>query len=146
MQASQFSVTIDEPLAKVWDTMLSPDTFVDWVSVSWPGLRFEGEWNDGTQVKFLTSKGGGWLVTVTSAELYGHVALEYVAIIGEDGNVDRASDAARSWIGATERFSINEKDGLTEVIVGVATSPELAFIFNEGFPLALQGLKRLCEQ
>jgi uncharacterized protein YndB with AHSA1/START domain len=147
MKSLHYSITIDAPPKKVWDTMLGADTYREWTSVSWPGSRYEGEWTEGSQMKFIGSEeGGGTLAKLTSVQPYSRVHAEHIAVIGEDGREDRESDVAKSWIGTTERYTFNDKDGSTELVVDMETYPEWEAMFNDGWPGALQALKTLCEK
>jgi uncharacterized protein YndB with AHSA1/START domain len=147
MQKLRYSITIDAPREKVWDTMLGPETYKAWTNVSWPGSLYEGEWTEGSQIAFRGGDGaGGTLAQLTSVRPFEHVHAEHTAVIGDDGREDRESDVAKSWVGTTEKYTFNDKNGSTEVVVDIETFPEWESMFNEGWPSALQALKELAEQ
>jgi uncharacterized protein YndB with AHSA1/START domain len=147
MKELQYSVTIDEPREKVWDTMLGRDTYEKWTAAAWPGSSFEGDWSEGSQMRFVGADGGGGtLAKITSVDPYTHIDAEHIAVIAEDGSEDRNSDVAKTWVGTKESYSFNARNGSTEVVVDIATYPEWESMFNEGWPGALQALKALCEE
>jgi uncharacterized protein YndB with AHSA1/START domain len=146
MKTLQYSITINAPREKVWDTMLGADTYGKWTGVSWPGSRYEGDWKEGSQIRFVGPDGGGTVARITSVEPYKLVDAEHIAVIGEDGREDLDSDVAKTWVGTTERYTFNDKGGSTELVVDISTYPEWEAMFEEGWPDALEALKRLSEQ
>ena len=147
MQSLQYSITIDAPREKVWDTMLGRDTYEKWTATAWPGSTFEGDWSEGSQMRFVgvDGDGGGTLAQIMRVDPYAHIDAEHIAVIAEDGSEDRKSDVAKTWVGTKERYSFNARNGSTEVVVDIETYPEWADMFNDGWPGALQALKTLCE-
>ena len=43
MKHLEFKTQIEADKKKVWDTMLRPETYKEWVNVSWPGSYYEGK-------------------------------------------------------------------------------------------------------
>src|SRR5687767_8870663 len=64
MKQLKFSIQINAPKKKVWDTMLQPETYKKWVNVSWPGSYNEGKWATGEKMKFISSGQGGTLASL----------------------------------------------------------------------------------
>lgn len=147
MKTLQYQISIDVSPQKVWETMLDKKTYVQWVDAAWPGSSYDGKWKQGAQIRFTGADGGGGtLGTVTALEPYAHVVVEHVAVILEDGSLDRESDMARGWIGATEAYSFTGGNGSTELVVEITTAPEWAEMFDDGWPIAIEALKQLAEQ
>ncbi|HET9662569.1 MAG TPA: SRPBCC domain-containing protein [Thermomicrobiales bacterium] len=147
MKTLQYGISIDAPPQKVWDTMLAKETYVQWVSVSWPGSSYHGEWKQGSQIRFTGADGGGGtLAEITELEPYARVVAEHVAVLLEDGSEDRESDMAKGWIGTTEAYTFTGENGSTKLDVAITTAPEWASMFDEGWPKALEALKRLAEK
>ncbi len=147
MQKLQYSVEIDAPREHVWETMLGDETYRQWVDVAWPGSRFKGEWKQGTEISFHGGEGeGGTLAHLTIVEPFSRVQAEHVAVIGEDGAADRESVMAKDWIGTLEHYTFTDKDGGTELVVDITTSPDWVEMLDSGWPAALQALKQLSEK
>src|SRR5690606_40274916 len=56
MKKLQFSVNIQAPVAKVYDTMLgssSKSTYEQWTSLFNPTSSYEGSWNKGSKILFI---------------------------------------------------------------------------------------------
>src|SRR5688572_9833009 len=145
MKTLEFKVKINANKKKVWDTMLSPHTYTEWVSASWPGSTYEGSWEKGENIRFASPGQGGTLATITDNKPYEVINAEHVAVINPDGSEDRKSEVAKGWIGTTERYTFKENKGKTVVKVEIDTTPEWENMFTEGWPNALAKLKELCE-
>jgi len=143
----QFEITIDATPQKVWDTMLDKETYVQWTDVAWPGSSYHGEWKKGAEIRFTGEDGGGGtLAEITELEPYSRVVAEHVAVLLGDGSEDRESDMAKGWIGTTEAYTFTGENGSTKLDVELTTAPEWASMFEDGWPLALEALKRLAEK
>jgi hypothetical protein len=146
MKHLEFKIQIAANKKQVWDTMLHPETYEEWVSASWPGSTYEGKWVKGENLRFISSSGEGTLATLVEQEPYEDILAEHVAVIKADGSEDRDSDVAKGWIGTTERYTFKERNGKTDLTVAIETSPEWETMFNEGWPDALAKLKEICER
>jgi uncharacterized protein YndB with AHSA1/START domain len=143
----QFTVTIDAPRQKVWKTMLEPASYKEWVSVSWPGSRYIGEWKKDASIRFVGGDGlGGTLATIVDLKPNELVLARHVAALNADGSEDRDSELARGWIGTTECYTFTDESGKTRVDVDIVTSAEWESMFKDGWPAALTKLKELCER
>ncbi len=147
MKTLHFEVLIDATPQKVWETMLDKETYVQWVSVSWPGSSYVGEWKKGSEIRFVGGDGGGGtLAQITELEPYSRVVAEHVAVLLEGGSEDRDSEMAKGWIGTIEAYSFTPENGSTKVDVEITTAPDWAPMFEEGWPKALEALKQLAEK
>lgn len=66
-------------------------------------------------------------------------------MILKDGSKDTESDMARQWIGTTEEYRLDEKNGVTTLSVEMKTYLPCVDMLNACWPEALENLKRLCE-
>ncbi len=126
--------------------MLDPESYKQWVNVSWPGSYYEGGWKKGTKMKFIGGDNqGGTLVTIVDLRQNEFILANHIAVINSDGSEDRESDVAKGWIGSTESYTFTEKDGVTELAIEINTTPEWEKMFTDGWPKALAKLKEICE-
>lgn len=146
MKKLEFKTEIAASKQKVWDTMLTPNTYIEWVNVSWPASYYEGNWKQGENVRFLAPSGGGTIATIEELRPYEYIFANHIAVVNHDGTEDRDSDAAKGWIGTTESYSFTEKSGKTEVKVEINTSPDWEKMFTDGWPGALEKLKEISER
>ena len=145
MKKLEFKIDIAADPKKVWDIMLSPETYKRWVSKSWPGSYFEGVWKKGESLRFLSPGQGGTLASIVELNPYEFVRAEHIAVIYKDGSEDRSSDIAKGWIGTTESYMFTKNDGKTKLKVEMMVNPEWEQEFNKGWPTALAELKKICE-
>lgn len=147
MKTLQFETVIAASPEKVWKTMLDKPTYEQWVDVAWPGSTYKGEWKQGAQIRFTGADDNGGIVSeVTHIDPYASVVVEHIAVILEDGTLDRDSDMAKDWIGSTEAYTFTPENGGTKVNVAITTTPEWSSMFEDGWPKALDALKQLAEQ
>lgn len=147
MKTLKFETQIDASPQKVWETMLTKDTYRQWTDVAWPGSSYHGEWKQGAQIRFTGEEGGGGtLGEVTVFEPYTRVVVDHIAAIAEDGSEDRESDMAKDWIGSSEAYTFTGQNGSTRLEVELTVGDDWAPMFEEGWPQALEALKQLSEQ
>jgi hypothetical protein len=149
MEKMHFSTSINAPKTKVWDTMLQDATYRVWTSAFNPGGSwYEGDWNQGSTIRFLgpgeDGELGGMVGRIKENRLYDFVSIEHLGLI-RDGVEDTTSEAAKKWAPAFENYTFTEKDGATEVLVDMDIDEEHKAIFQVMWPKALQKLKELAE-
>lgn len=145
MKQLEFKTQIAADKKKVWNTMLNPESYKKWVDVSWPGSYFEGIWAKGEKLRFISPGQGGTLAELKEQKPYETILAEQIAVINPDGSEDRDSKIAKGWIGTTERYTFDEKNGKTELTVEINTPPSWADMFTDSWPKALEKLKEMCE-
>ena len=146
MEKLVFTTEINAGKQKVWETMFHPDTYKEWVSVSWPGSYYVGNWKQGEDIRFVGSSGEGTKATLIEHKPFERVLAKHVAVLLADGTEDSTSDLAKGWVGTTESYSFTEHNGKTILTVEIHTNPEWASMFSEGWPDAVQKLKEISER
>ncbi|MDQ2657496.1 MAG: SRPBCC domain-containing protein [Bacteroidota bacterium] len=146
MKHLEFKVMISAPANKVWETMLHKDTYEQWVGRSWPNSTYEGSWAQGEKIRFVGPDGSGTLAEIVKAKPHESILARHIAALGPGGTEDRTSDLANGWIGTTEGYAFTEEQGKTTVTVSIETTPEWSKMFEEGWPGALQELKKITER
>lgn len=146
MEKLEYKITINAPAKKVWDTMLNKDTYEQWVSKSWPNSSYEGKWEKGEKIRFIGPDGSGTLAEIVDQKNFERILARHIAVLNPGGVEDRTSDAAKGWVGTMEGYQFAEQNGKTSLTVLIETSPEWRKMFDEGWPPALEELKRLSER
>ena len=149
-QKLQFSIDINAPKKKVWDTMLQDKTYREWTSVFSPkGSWFEGDWSKGSAIKFLgpgdNGTVSGMVSRINENRPYEYISIEHLGFVN-DGKEDTTSDAVKQWTPAFENYAFKEKNGGTEVLVDMDTTENYRQMFEDTWPKALQKLKELSER
>jgi hypothetical protein len=147
MQKLHFSIHINAAKEKVWDTMLSPETYSQWTKIFDPHSRYEGKWEQGSEIKFLGGEEGeaGMYSMIRELRPYEFVSIEHVGMINK-GVIDTTSEFVKSWTPAFENYTFVEKDGGTEVLVDIDVNDDHKDEFNDMWPKSLQIVKELAEK
>ncbi|MEO6232504.1 MAG: SRPBCC domain-containing protein [Ferruginibacter sp.] len=140
-----YKIAISAGAQKVWEIMLAPDTYQEWVNAAWPGSFYEGRWAEGENLRFIGKDGSGTLALLESYKPYTYISARHIAILQSGGIEDRESDIAKGWIGTTENYMFKDESGVTMLTVELIINPEWEKMFNEGWPKALARLKEICE-
>ncbi len=146
MKKLESKIDIAASPKKVWDTMLQPETYKEWVNAAWAGSYYKGKWKQGENISFLSANGGGTLATIIKLRPYEFILAKHIAVIKADGSEDRDSKEAKTWIGTTESYTFIEHDGTTELKTEMNTEPEWEKMLGDSWPKALAKLKAICER
>jgi uncharacterized protein YndB with AHSA1/START domain len=151
MNKLNFSIVINAPKAKVWNTMLDDTTYRVWTEAFTPGSHYVGDWSKGSKILFLgpdptTGKMGGMVSRIKENRLHDYISIEHLGMVN-DGKEDTTSEAVKAWAGAHENYTFKEKAGATELFVEMDSSGgEFEEMFKDMWPKALQKLKELAEK
>lgn len=152
MQKIHFSIQIQAPKEKVWSIMLEDATYRQWTVPFNPGSYYEGNWEEGTEIKFLGSdehgnpQPGGMYSRIKENKLHEFISIEHVGIITPEGTIDTTSDEVKKWAPSFENYTFEESEGGTKVSVDLDISDEYKAMFEDMWPKALQILKDLAEK
>lgn len=141
-----YSVEIKKDRKKVWDLMFGAKSYNKWAKAFSTGSTYKGNWVQGFEILFIDSKFGGSKARLDEVRPYEEIFATHIAMIKKDGLEDTISHMAKDWIGTTERYIFEEKDGKTKVTIEMDTNEVFVLMFEKGWPKALKNLKRLCEQ
>lgn len=146
MKNLEYKIHINAPKQKVWETMVQPETYKEWTNASWPGSYYEGKWEQGEKIKFISKDGSGTLALIEALNPYDYISAKHIAILLKGGKEDYDSDAAKGWVNTLESYTFNENNGATDLTVDIVTNPQWQKMFDDGFPNALKKLKEICER
>lgn len=141
----QFAVTINAPVPTVWRLMLGPESYRRWAAVFAEGTYFEGSWEQGTRMKFLSPPSGdGMLSEIAENRPNAFIAIRHLGVIG-NGVEDTTSESVRAWAPAYENYSFTPVPEGTKLVVDLDVPGEWVEYMSEAWPKALLALKQLCE-
>lgn len=144
-----YSVTIDCPVDKVYETMLDEAHYRKWTSVFNPASRYEGSWEEGSLMRFYgedeNGNTGGMLSKIRQNLPNRYISIEHLGLI-ENGKEITEGEQVEAFAGALENYRLMEKDGGTELIVEFDTHENWKDYFSTTWPAALQQLKQVCEE
>lgn len=143
MKMMQFQIEITVPKAKVWSTLWEDKTFRDWANIIDEGMYIKGVMNEGEMIEFISSV-NGYGVTSFIEKL---IPNEYVLFFHNADTKEIGTQLREDeWTGGTESYYLDEKDGITTLVVKMEVPLELEAIFNDRLPKALQRIKALAEE
>ena len=150
-ETMHFEIEIIAPVKKVWDTMLEQETYREWTSAFEPTSCYEGFWDKGNKMLFLSStSGSGMVAEIAENILHKFVSIKHLGQI-KNGIEDTTSEEIKKWAPAFENYTFTDKGAKTLLAVDMemASSPEakaMKEMFEGMWPKALLKLKEICER
>jgi uncharacterized protein YndB with AHSA1/START domain len=138
MKKLHFSVHIAAPRPRVWDLMLAPDTYRQWTEAFCEGSYYEGSWEKGAVIRFLSPGGEGMRAEIVEHRPLEHLSLLHRACITATG--EQALPEA-----AYENYYLTDAAGGTQLRVEMDADEPHEALFAGMWPRALERLKSLCE-
>ena len=139
----QWSVEIAAPTSRVYQVLIGLETYKQWTSAFGEGLYFEGSWQKGQGIRFLTPEGHGVISEIAENRLNEFLSVRHLGYIA-NGVEDTSSEAIRAWAPAYENYTFAATPQGTKLIVAQDMTQEFESM-TEGWPKALAILKALCE-
>jgi hypothetical protein len=140
-----FSIRIDAPVERVWETMLASDSYRTWTSEFTEGSYYEGSWDPGATIRFLAPSGDGMFATIAENRPHEYLSIKHLGFI-VGGVEDCESESIRAWAPAYENYSFKRVGGETELLIHQDVTEDFERYMLETWPKALARLKALCER
>ncbi len=148
MNTIRKTIFINVPREKVWDTMLSEDTYRQWSGAFHEGSYYKGSWDEGSKILFLgpneDGTEGGMASIVKENRLHEFISVQPVAEI-KQGIEDSESDSAKQWLGGRENYTFADKDGGTELTIEMDVPESYEEMMEKMWDKALAKLKEISE-
>ena len=103
MKQLTFTATIKAPRELVWNTMLDPASYREWTKPFMDGSYYEGSWDEGATIRFLSPSGEGMVATIVRNEPHTFISIRHLGFVA-NGRDDTTSEAATSWAPAHENY------------------------------------------
>ncbi len=149
MKKVHYSIVINAPREKVWDTMLNLDTYQQWTKFFNPSSTYEGDWTQGSTIRFVgTDKDGntgGMISRINENRPHEFISIEHLGMV-ENGVEDTDSERVQAWKGALENYTFTDVDGGTELSVDQDLDEQEVETMGAMWPKALEALKQLVEK
>ena len=140
----QFSADIAAPASRVFQTMLNPESYKDWTSPFAEGSYYEGVWQQGQRIKFMSPSGDGMVSEIAEHKTNEFTSIRHLGYIS-NGVEDTQSESVRAWAPAYENYTFIATPTGTRLVVDQDATEEFEQNISEAWPKALQRLKALCE-
>lgn len=146
MEKLKFSTRIKAPKEKVWKILWDDSSYRKWTSAFHEGSYAETDnWKEGSKVLFLSPGGDGMVSTVVANRPNEFMSFKHLGEV-KGGVEDTTSEKVKEWAGATESYTLEEKDGVTELLIEMDINEEFKAMFMDIWPKALEQVKILSEQ
>lgn len=149
MQKLHFSIQINAPKEKVWETVIGKETYPQWTKAFSPGSDVEGDWSQGSKMLFTApneeGKMEGMVSIIAENRPNEFLSIKHIGML-KDGIEDTESPEVKEWTPSFENYTLKETDGITEFIVDMDAHESYAKMFEEMWPKALQDLKEIAER
>lgn len=144
MEKLNFSVNINAPKEKVWETLWNDATYREWTKAFSENSHAVTDWQQGSKVLFLDGQGRGMVSRIEINKPYEFMSFKHLGEV-KDGIEDTESEAVKSWAGATENYTLTEANGATTVAIEMDGADDFKDYMVNTWPKALELLKSISE-
>jgi len=140
----QWSIDIAAPASRVYQVIIGPESYKQWTSAFGDGLYFEGSWQEGQRMRFLTPEGHGVVSEIADNRPNEFISVRHLGYIDDNGVEDTSSKAILAWAPAYENYTLTATPQGTKLTVEQDMTDDFESM-PEAWPQALGKLKSLCE-
>jgi hypothetical protein len=143
MKEMQFSIEINAPKEKVWETLWRDETFREWAGILDPGTYMLGELKEGNEIQFISAENGYGVTSFVEKLVENeYLLLKHSADTKESGTLERDKE----WTGGSEIYELSESDGVTTLRATFDVPVEMEDYFAEHYPMAFDLIKKMTEK
>ena len=140
----QFQETIHASPAIVWGILFGDDTYPVWTAPFSEGSYFEGSWEEGSRIRFLSPSGEGMVAEIAESRPHAFLSIRHLGFVA-NGVEDLESEAVRAWAPAYENYTLTPVPDGTRIVIDQDVTGDFEAYMNTTWPRALAVLKELCE-
>lgn len=141
----QFTCTIHAPASTVWQLMIDPESYTLWASAFAECTYFEGSWEQGAKIKFLTPPSGDGMVSeIAQNRKNEFISIRHLGFLA-NGIEDTTSESVLAWAPAYENYTFTTVPEGTHLVVDLEMPSEWGEFMIDAWPKALQLLKQMSE-
>lgn len=100
------SIEISASKEAIWKVITDQTTYQDWSSAFMPGSRYEGDWSEGSKIRFIgpSDEGDNGIVAKVLCHVPGQsLTMQHIAVLSS-GVEQYEGDVFDTWIPATEEY------------------------------------------
>ena len=136
MKQLEFQTEINATPEKVWETLVGDEQYTKWTK----GNRFEGNWEEGSVMKFFDPKNNGMFSEVVTNKPKEELKLKHLGWI-YDGVLD-----AQDFGGSDVAYILEPSETGTFLKSKVNSMDEFVDFYNNYFPNIFQKIKEISEE
>lgn len=145
MSILRFEILITGSKERVWKTLITHDTYVQWVKAFSPNSTFVGEWKQGAEIRFWDPNMGGTTAVLEVFQPFTKIVACHINTVTKEGVEETTGDMTAKWIGTKESYRLIEEDNETRLIIEMITDQVFEKMFNKCWPEALENIKSIVE-
>jgi len=139
MKKVTFTININAPKEKVWDTLWNEATYRQWTSVFSADSHAVSDWNEGSSIKFIDGKGDSMFSIIETKIPPQQMSFKHL------GEIKKGVETRGEWAGAMENYYLTELNGVTTLTTEIDVNEEFEKYFSETFPKAIKLIKQISE-
>jgi len=144
LQKLNFSISINASKEKVWNALWDSENYKKWTSAFSEGSHAVSDWNEGSKILFLDSRGSGMYSNIDKKVTGEIMSFRHIGEV--KGGVEQPlNEKTKAWSGGLETYTLSEANGKTNVKVELDMPADFAGYFEKTFPVALEHAKNLAE-
>lgn len=140
MKQLVFKTQINATPEKVWDVLFTQDSYRKWSSAMNEGTYFEGNWEEGTIMKFLDPKNNGMYNLIYKNIPNKTLKMKHLGWILE-GEL-----SPQDWEESTVTYHLENNEDGTLLTAEVISLDEFVDFFNSKYPKNFELIKKLAEE
>jgi hypothetical protein len=140
MKFLEFEIQINATPEKVWETLLTQDSYKKWASAMNEGTYFEGNWEVGSIMKFLDPQNNGMYNLVTENIRFKVLGMKHL------GWILKGELSPQNWEDSTLNYNLEPSENGTLLKGTVNSLDEFVEFFNSKYPQNFEHIKRLAEE
>jgi hypothetical protein len=125
--------------------MLGTETYPRWTKAFVEGSYFEGDWSQGSRIRFLAPPGDGMVAEIAENRPHEFISIRHLGFIA-NGREDTDSDAVRAWAPAYEDYTLTPVEEGTKILVDQDMTEDFEESMREMWSKAFELLRELCEE
>ena len=145
METREYEIDIAAPAKAVWETLLNPDNYAQWVKAFSEQSTAIGKWAQGEEMLFFDPTMGGSKAVLEVFKPMQQMVARHVALLNKQMQVDTISEAAKQWMGALEDYRLETTAEGTKLKIVLSVPGHFAPMFDTSWPQALEIIKKLSE-
>ena len=139
MKLLEFKTQINAPADKVWKVLFTQDENRNWPSAVNEGTYFEGNWEEGSVMRFLDDENNGMYNQIEKNIPNRELVMKHLGWI-YDGEL-----SPQDWEDSTVTYLLESNETSTLLIAKVNALDEFVDLFNAKYPSNFEKVKKLSE-
>jgi len=141
----QWTADIAASPESVYMHLTGSDSYNVWAKAFAEGSHFQGTWEEGKPMRFLSPSGDGMISEIATNRPNEFVSIRHLGFI-MNGVEDTTSESIRAWAPAYENYTIARSAQGTKLTIDQDVAAEWESYMADAWPKALALLKALCER